>query len=304
MAENPINTFADLIQLRTALNSAFTATELTKETLEKFQKLSLSPDDSTIKRLQLQLKKFETAVTKARKALNTATKKKIPDELANYFKKEFKALKKILGAGLFGTPKYGVLEYSGNTVSFYISVPLKDSSHINFQLTLTYRKKEEGRRGYYGYVPPVPAKVETEAFISFGNLTNTAKYGRGYVDSSALLEKLKNDKYVHFPNLSQIQQQLDAEKAELERLSNRVSHLEFRGIEESYGKFTAEFETRYDMHWEYDQEGMSRSEWDAQANAYLKEDADRLHNIFPKDTYRIQGDVMDKGYASFYVQKK
>jgi hypothetical protein len=237
--------------------------------------------------------------------MNTATKKKVPDELVKYFKKELKALKKVLGAGVFGTPAYGVVAFGGRKLSFYISVPLKDSSSINFQLVLQYEEAKEGYTNYRRtYIPPVPAKVKTEAFISFGSLENTASYGRGYVDSSGLLEKLKNDKYVHYPNLAQIQQQLDAEKAELERLSNRVSHLEFRDIEERNGTFVAEFETRYDLHWEYDQEGMSRREWDDQANAYLKEDADRLHNIFPKDTYRIQGDVMDKGYASFYVQKK
>ena len=291
---NPIEGFLDLIELRETLETTARAQKGTQDALRTLKKFEAQMDVSTIKKVEAQLKKMETAVAKAKKALSIASKKKLPQELKDFYNKEIKVLKKTLPASVFGSPTYS---YSGSGVgygSFYIKVPLQDYKHIIFVLKINYEEARAGHRGWAGWVPSTPARVVTKTYLEiegeFGERT-----------SESVLEFLKNNEYAHYPNIANIQALKEIERSMMERDLTRLPRWARGEIQESRGQLYIEVEARTDMRWEYDQEHMNLTEWEERAESVINNSIEKIKKILPNYEYS-SGGMGEKGY--YYITLK
>lgn len=294
---NPIEGFLDLIKLRETLDTTQRAKKATQNALNSLKKFEAQMDASTIKRLEAQLKKMDTAVGKGIKALSTASKKKLPQELKDAYKQGLKVLKKTLPASVFGKPSYS---YGGENYgygTFYIWLPLQDYKSIGFKMIIEFEKARDGYRGWNGWVSAQPAKVKTKIEYFFNGSYRT----RG--DIPSLLEDLKNDGYVHYPNMSNIQAEKEVLKAKLEQDIKRLPRWLDGQVEENRGQLYIEVEGRAEMRWEYDQDHMTWTEWENQAEAEITDSLERIKKVLPNYEYS-SGGMGEKGHYTITLTPK
>jgi len=293
---NPIEGFLDLLELRETLNTMTNAQKATLNALTSLKKYQAQMDASTIKRLEAQAKKMETAVERAKKALSTSSKKKLPQELKDFFKKEMKVLKKTLPASVFGSPRYS---YNGESLGygyFHIIVPVQDFQDIVFTLEINFIRATEGYRSWNGWVPAKPARVETKTYLQI-----RGEYGK--YDAKEILEFLKNEEYIHYPNIGNIQAIKQAIREKLEQDIARLPRWLDGQIRESKGNLYIEAEGHTSMRWEYDQDTMNWEEWQSQARALVADTVKEVKALLPNYDYE-SGGMGESGHYSIYLTPK
>lgn len=302
--QKPAEQFADLLELRRAFEAASDAQEKTIEAIKLMESLSsLAPaEESTIKKLNAQLKKFDTLVKRARKALNVATKKKVPQELADFYKKEMKVLKKTLGASVFSNIRYGFRSNYSNRGQFYIAMDLLDwPKPIEFRMSLRYDAAEDGHYNWRrNWIPAKPARITTEMAIILGRY-NTPETGE------RALAILRDNQYKHYPNMDAIKNKIEEDKKYLEGVARRLSNNFSTSVEEYANKAQLEVTFRSDMRWEYDQESMSRSDWEEQADKeveWFKNKVTEIVGSDPKIQIGGSSGVGEKGHIDLYITMK
>ena len=296
---NPIEGFLDLLELRKTLNTTRSALKATKDALASLKRYEAQLDASTIKRLEIQVGKMENASNRAEKALSTATKKQLPKELADAYKKGMRSLKKTLPASVFGKPRYSYINEYSTTAKFYIIVPLQDyEDDLMFVLEIKFEHAKEGRRNWAReWIPAEPAKVVTKVTYSFDHR------GYGKTDISQILEHLKNKEYIHYPNIAGIKAEKEGIRLQLEQDIKRLPSWVDAQVEESRGELYIEVEGRTDMRWEYDQDHMSWSEWEEQAQNEIEDTVKRIKQILPNYEYS-SGGMGEKGHYTITLTPK
>lgn len=300
MSTNPIEGFLDLIKLRETLEKTVKARKATQDALNTLKRYEAQMDASTIKKVESQLKKMETAVSKAIKALSTASKKKIPQELKDAYKKGMKVLKKTLPASVFGKPSYSYRGDNRLFASFYIWQPLQDHEDIGFKFTIEFQEARAGRRSWSGdWIPAEPAKVKTRIAYFFNGDNQLGN------DIEKILEKLRHEGYVHYPNIAGLKAEKDALIAQMKKDVSRLPRYLEGEVE---GENTAEpyisVEGRAEMRWEYDRDEMSRKEWRDQGQEVINDVIERLKKILPNYDYATSWGMGDEGFYNLKLTPK
>ena len=291
---NPLLKYADLVGFSQTLDAAEAAEERTQAALKAMQGLSgdFQADAATIRRLEIQLGKYTKMVGKARKALSKAARSKVPSELVALFKKESRILKRRLGASLFGTPRYS---YKGDSYKseFIISLPLQDFGDIHFVMEL--RPKTEWSRNVSRIVG-----LKTEFFVRFN------RYDKIPATADRVMQYLLDQEYEHYPQTALQERQKAIE--ELEALGRNLPRgFETRsrdGVRVWNGKPSLFVDWRVELRWEYDQQRMTRMEYEDLEEKYMAEGIRELQSRFGPKFKVESGGTGEKGSMTAIVTKK
>ena len=288
-----LSQFAELVGLGATFNGVQKAQEATRKALAQMRALpeDFPADASTIRRLEIQLGKFDKLTAKARKAMSKATRAKLPKVLKDFYTKEMRKLKRTLPASVFGTPTYRYAS-GGSGGSFIISVPMLDSAK---PLTIALRIEVDKKWNRSGTGYTIKGQRE-QLQMGFGNLSWVPGG-----NAQSILEYLIDRNYQHIPK--SVLQEQEETLATLNAIRLPSGYEKEDDAQTSRGIPYLRVEWRTNLRWEYDQDSMSRGDWERAAERAITEGVSEIKRRLPRGYEVVGEDIGEKGHASATIRK-